>query len=614
MKRETRVGLFLAFGFLVLFGAVLGYKIWYAPDQAATSAGPTGTPSQTGKKDAAPLARADEPAGKKEDSGRVNPENTTGHTQGTDARRATEEDTSGPPVLNGAPGPADPVTPVPAASDTPAPEKHDAPPPPEPPLPPAPREERSGVAAPGPGSAPAVPPRDDTHEMPATDPAPPAAPAGTGSTSPAESVRPPAPADVPALPDASGASVSQPPRMPALPLPSKSPVQRGESSAPAGGEGRQDQAGTTSPPAPALEDRPSPQAPMPAGDAPHEGASRSTSVPAMPPQGPPDVPPEKPSMAPDPESKSGRRGDPERWDVLQGKDQLATPASVGAGRDSGRSVPAQPATLPRPDTFDRRYDPPATLGRPVTHRATGVPVAGTGTGRGAETVSDAGIPLQIRNVPERPHVRSRDVPLVPTPAAPRTPTVRSFDVRIHQVQPGDSYERVSQLYYDSPRLAQALAAFNRDRDATDAPLAPGRKLYIPPREYLEAESSGSGGYASAPDRRPAGTAMQAAPGTGAQAARAGSSDATAGAGPSASTQAARPSAVSRPAPAASGGYKTYRVQPQDTIWSIAKRTLGRGERWPEIARLNRDLLPDVNRLQPGMTLRLPADAVVEQEQ
>jgi nucleoid-associated protein YgaU len=57
--------------------------------------------------------------------------------------------------------------------------------------------------------------------------------------------------------------------------------------------------------------------------------------------------------------------------------------------------------------------------------------------------------------------------------------------------------------------------------------------------------------------------------------------------------------------------KQYRVQPNDTIWSIAKHTLGKGERWPEISRLNRDVLPDVNQLKAGMTLRLPAEAKVD---
>jgi nucleoid-associated protein YgaU len=47
------------------------------------------------------------------------------------------------------------------------------------------------------------------------------------------------------------------------------------------------------------------------------------------------------------------------------------------------------------------------------------------------------------------------------------------------------------------------------------------------------------------------------------------------------------------------------------MWLIAKRTLGSGDRWPEIFRLNRDVLQDVNQLSPGTVLRLPPDARVD---
>jgi nucleoid-associated protein YgaU len=59
------------------------------------------------------------------------------------------------------------------------------------------------------------------------------------------------------------------------------------------------------------------------------------------------------------------------------------------------------------------------------------------------------------------------------------------------------------------------------------------------------------------------------------------------------------------------GGKRYQVRPNDTVWTIAKRTLGTGERWPDILRLNREVLRDVNQLQVGMILRLPDDAQVD---
>lgn len=50
---------------------------------------------------------------------------------------------------------------------------------------------------------------------------------------------------------------------------------------------------------------------------------------------------------------------------------------------------------------------------------------------------------------------------------------------------------------------------------------------------------------------------------------------------------------------------TYTVQSGDTLGSIARAKLGDSKRWPEIAALNPDILPDPNRVVIGMTLELP---------
>ena len=65
---------------------------------------------------------------------------------------------------------------------------------------------------------------------------------------------------------------------------------------------------------------------------------------------------------------------------------------------------------------------------------------------------------------------------------------------------------------------------------------------------------------------------------------------------------------------------SWTVRPRDTFWGIAEATLGRGERWREIERLNRGrevvpgvvLLPGTELLRPGWRLRLPPDAVVRE--
>ena len=51
--------------------------------------------------------------------------------------------------------------------------------------------------------------------------------------------------------------------------------------------------------------------------------------------------------------------------------------------------------------------------------------------------------------------------------------------------------------------------------------------------------------------------------------------------------------------------KIYEVRDGDSLWKIAVVCLGNGNRYPEIKRLNPDVLPDENSLSAGMRLRLP---------
>ena len=58
----------------------------------------------------------------------------------------------------------------------------------------------------------------------------------------------------------------------------------------------------------------------------------------------------------------------------------------------------------------------------------------------------------------------------------------------------------------------------------------------------------------------------------------------------------------RPAPPAP---KTYTVKPGDTLWGIAKQTLGDGSRWNEIYNNNVDVIgKDPNLIFPGQVLRI----------
>ena len=52
--------------------------------------------------------------------------------------------------------------------------------------------------------------------------------------------------------------------------------------------------------------------------------------------------------------------------------------------------------------------------------------------------------------------------------------------------------------------------------------------------------------------------------------------------------------------------KTITVRKGDTLGAISMRAFGTTKRWPDIAEINQDVLPDPDRLRPGMTLRLPS--------
>lgn len=59
----------------------------------------------------------------------------------------------------------------------------------------------------------------------------------------------------------------------------------------------------------------------------------------------------------------------------------------------------------------------------------------------------------------------------------------------------------------------------------------------------------------------------------------------------------RPSNTNKP--------KTHTVSGNDTLWHIAKRYLGDGNKWPQIYNLNKDKIKNPNLIYTGQVLRLP---------
>src|SRR5690606_9403099 len=52
--------------------------------------------------------------------------------------------------------------------------------------------------------------------------------------------------------------------------------------------------------------------------------------------------------------------------------------------------------------------------------------------------------------------------------------------------------------------------------------------------------------------------------------------------------------------------KTYTLKPGDTLWAVAQRYLGNGNRWREIAKLNDIKDSQVRSLPVGLALKLPS--------
>ncbi len=337
-----------------------------------------------------------------------------------------------------------------------------------------------------------------------------------------------------------------------------------------------------------------------------------------------------------------------------------TPAAPADFEPASKLPPRRPAISRLPMTHDRAYDPPS-LGKPHT----GAADSGTAKPQAAQVPNEApagrlnpapaeqhppGIPVTLQPLPPealvpakpqaalqgssqgvRPRLLPQDAwsnPQAPAAAAPRAadavmPRVESFDVETFFARPGDSYASISLAKYQTEQYQHALAMFNRERDPSLATVQPGRPVRIPPRDYLERHY---GRYLPSAGTPAANRAGMPASNLGAPAnARAPRSAASQRPeefpthhAPTTPAAAARPlHPQTREISAADSRIeKQYHVRAEDAgrpapLYDIARRTLGSGERWGEIARLNKDRLRDVNQLQAGMVLRLPADAKVD---
>jgi len=296
-------------------------------------------------------------------------------------------------------------------------------------------------------------------------------------------------------------------------------------------------------------------------------------------------------------------------DVSAGAMSAGTPVKFGSSSD-GLRVPADPTSRPQlPDTLTSHnvanrlpeqpsYQPPTPPAAP-----SGVAQGGqTGTPTPPELVmgkrpGDNSVPEPLRSdfepatgspgerftagpgkaIPGPETVLTKPVEQVSPPPIASKP-YSSGTIKRHTIQEGDSIYRIAVTQYGDGNLWQRLREFNPGKIGSSGELRGGVVIDLPPKDVLL-------GQAVLP---PPGARVPDSPAPQKQ--------------PQGPTKADSPQKRDGSGP----GYSIYVVQRGDELGMVARKTLGSAKRWPEIASLNSDVMPDPDTLTAGMKLRIPA--------
>jgi len=196
-----------------------------------------------------------------------------------------------------------------------------------------------------------------------------------------------------------------------------------------------------------------------------------------------------------------------------GDDGLAKPEKKEKGKDpagEGDPVPDSDAPPAPPRKDQRVAQPPAaveapvSIGQPLNKGTAKESRDGFQPVKPANSDRDARPPVEV-TIPARQPVVPPSLPEREPAAAPikvvtapirripvsSAPEVESFDEEVYRCKAGDSFDKISQRYYQTDKYAQALEAFNRNHpQAGDAirqqpgNLATGQRVYIPPIAIL----------------------------------------------------------------------------------------------------------------------------------
>jgi len=238
----------------------------------------------------------------------------------------------------------------------------------------------------------------------------------------------------------------------------------------------------------------------------------------------------------------------------------ATAREMGAS--AGAAIPTQPTGIPAGQAAAQSGSPRADLMplpiRPLADQHPTSVVLGPPGAPGATLPTPGSTPI-----------------IEPVPIAEVTKSPPTVPMQKYEVREGDTLYRIASKIYGEGKLWEKIKDFNKDKVGASGELKLGLTLQLPPKDVLLGK----------PYVPPDASKLQLTNDPGANA--------------PAPTDPHAPKAD-----ASKGDLKDYVVKDGDTLISIARKQLGAGKRWQEIAEANH--LSDPEALTTGMKLRIPS--------